>query len=218
MCARFTLTRPDLSGVARLLGAEVDPADVAAWRPRYNVAPSQQAFVARAGGRRPRLQPARFGFPGRQGQLVVNARFETAGRLPMFRQAFREGRCVVPSDGFYEWRRVGGRRLPLWYHRPDGGLVLMAGLVRSAADGQLEFVILTAPANGEVRGVHDRMPALLSPEEAAAWLARPELALLRPAPEGGLVARPVSPRANSVANDDPDCLAPPPSPRQLGLF
>lgn len=218
MCARFTLTRPDLSGVARLLGADVDPADAAAHRPRYNVAPSQEAFVARADGGRTRLQPARFGFPGRQGQFVVNARSETAGRLPMFRQAFREGRCVVPSDGFYEWRGAAGKRQPLWYHRPDGGLVLMAGLARTAEDGRLEFVILTTPANGEVRDVHDRMPALLSPEEASAWLARPEPALLRPAPEGGLLARPVSPRVNSVANDDADCLASPPQPRQLRLL
>lgn len=218
MCARFTLTRPDLSGVARLLGAELDPSEAALHRPRYNVAPSQVAFVVRAGGGRTRLQPARFGFPGRQGQLVVNARAETAGRLPMFREAFQEGRCVVPSDGFFEWRGAAGKRQPLWYHRPDGGLVLMAGLARSAADGQLEFVILTTPANGEVRGVHDRMPALLSPEEAAVWLAQPEPALLRPAPEGGLAARPVSQRVNSVANDDAACLAPAPPPHQLGLL
>lgn len=215
MCARFTLTRPDLSGVARLLGAELDPADAAAHRPRYNVAPSQQAFVARTVAGRTRLEPARFGFPGQEGQLVVNARSETAASLPMFREAFEEGRCVVASDGFYEWRTAGGGRQPLWYHRPDGGLVLMAGLARSGADGQLEFVILTTDANGEVREVHDRMPALLSPGEAAEWLARPETALLRPAPEGGLAVRPVSPRVNSAANDDPDCLA---SPRQLDLL
>jgi putative SOS response-associated peptidase YedK len=218
MCARFTLTRPDLSGVARLLGAELDPNDAAAWCPRYNVAPGQQAFVARAAGGRVRLAPARFGFAGRKGRLVANARSETAGRLPMFRQPLREGRCVVPSDGFFEWQGGGGRRFPLWYHRPDGDLVLMAGLVRPAPDGGLEFVILTTPPNEEVRGVHDRMPALLSSEEAVAWLAGPEPAPLRPAAEGGLEARPVSPRVNSVANDDPDCLAPPPSPRQLGLL
>ena len=217
MCGRFTLTRQDLRELAEELGADLDPALVPLYRARFNAAPGDRHPVLRLDAGRRLLVAARFGFEGPKGSTLINARSETAARLPTFRVAFREGRCVVPTDGFYEWQGPKGARRPLWYHRPAKDLVLMAGLVRQAPSG-LEFVILTTPANEAIRAVHDRMPAILSREEAAAWLDHPDAALLRPAPEDWLAARPVSQRVNAVANDDPGLLEPVEGARQLTLL
>jgi len=216
MCGRFTLTEGDVERLARELSAEVDRLRTMPWRPRYNLAPSDPAWIVRLEGGRRLLLPARFGLPGRDG-VLVNARAETAARLPTFRRAWEEGRCLVPADGFFEWRGPRGARQPLWLHPPGGGLILLAGLCQERAGG-LCFAILTTEPNGLVRPIHDRMPALLTRAQGEAWLARPDPGLLGPAPEGALVATPVSPRVNAVENDDPDCLAPAPEPGQGSLF
>jgi putative SOS response-associated peptidase YedK len=207
MCGRFTLTVADVESLARELGAELDRVRAAPYRPRYNAAPSDLHWVVRLRDGRRRLSPARFGFPRPGKPPLINARSETADSLPSFRDAFRGGRCLVPVDGFYEWLEEGGRKRPRWLHRPGGGLLLLAGLCRER-EGVLAFAILTTEANRTVRGLHGRMPAILSPGDAAAWLERPDPGLLVPAPEGWLEARPVSPRVNSVSNDDPACLEP----------
>lgn len=216
MCGRFTLTEGSVERLARELAAEVERVRAAEWRPRYNLAPSDQAWIVRLVGGRRLLLPARFGFPGRDG-VLPNARAETAARLPTFRKAWQEGRCIVPADGFFEWRGPRGARQPLWIHPPGGGLILMAGLCQEGADG-LSFTVLTTDPNALVAPIHDRMPVILAREAADAWLARPDPSLLVPAPEGALVATAVSPRVNSVAFDDPECLAPAPEPEQGSLF
>jgi putative SOS response-associated peptidase YedK len=217
MCGRFTLTVADVESLARELGAELDRARAPPYRPRYNAAPTDLHWVVRLQAGRRLLLPARFGFARAGRPPIVNARSETAGRLPAFREAFREGRCLVPVDGFFEWVTEDRRTRPRWLHRSGGGLLLLAGLCREGG-GELAFVILTTEANPTVRGLHGRMPAILSPEGAAAWLARPDPELLAPAPEGWLESRPVSLRVNSVANDDPGCLGPPEAPRQGRLL
>jgi putative SOS response-associated peptidase YedK len=179
------------------------------------VAPTDLHFVLRLDGEQRRLQPAHWGFPPSvQGRgPLINARAESAAFKDAFRAAYVGGRCVVPADGFFEWKTTAEGRKPLWFHRPDGRLLLMAGLWEAG-----RFVVLTTGPNDLVREVHDRMPALLTPEEANAWLASPSQKLLHPAAEGMLEATPVSDRVNSVRNDDPECLAPPrPGPRQLSL-
>lgn len=252
MCGRMTLTRRELVEIADELGAlfEVSgtlggppnpPAtelrrassppphaiqpETTVWRARYNVAPTDAHPVLRADGGRRRLELARWGVVGgpRQ-QLLINARSESARGRPAFREALARRRCVIPADGFFEWKKDGERRQPLWFHRPDGKLLLFAGLWEPApadGDGRPRFVVLTTAPNALVRDVHDRMPAILTLDEALAWLAAPSLELLRPAPEGLLAARPVSSRVNSVRNDDPACLDPPPpvpAASQLALF
>ena len=214
MCGRFTLTTADVAALAREWAAEVDAAVAAAWRPRYNVAPGDAHLLLRdAGGRR--LERASFGIPGRGGRLHLNARVETAATRPAFRDAWRARRAAVPADGFFEWEGPGGARQPIWFHRPDARPLLLAALfdegpVRPA------FAIVTTAATGAVRAVHDRMPLLLADDALAAWLAGGP----PPPPAHGraLAARPVSPRANAVANDDPACLAPRAPQRQLRLL
>jgi putative SOS response-associated peptidase YedK len=245
MCGRMSLTRRELTELADELGSIFDPtaAPSVVWRPRYNVAPTDPHPVMRADGGR-KVAMGHWGFRGGPKQaLLINARSETIRARPAFRDAFARRRCVVPADGFYEWRKTegaagGAARRPLWFHRPDGQLLLFAGLweppapILTEADAQARgrglprFVVLTTTPNALLAEVHDRMPAIFTTlEEAAAWLAAPSLELLRPAPEGFLAARPVSARVNSVRNDDPACLEPEPEPsgasgpaRQLSLF
>jgi putative SOS response-associated peptidase YedK len=211
----MTLTKRELAEIADELAAVFDPEDAESYRPRYNVAPTDLHFVLRTADGRRRLEPGHWGLtptvPGR-GPLI-NARAESAPFKEPFRSAYRGGRCVVPADGFYEWRTSPEGRQPLWFHGADGKLLLMAGLWVGG-----RFAVLTTAPNRLVREVHDRMPALLTPDEATAWLAAPSQQLLHPAAEGMLVAQEVSTRVNSVRNDDPECLAPaPPGPRQLSL-
>ena len=120
----------------------------------------------------------------------------------------------MPADGFYEWQGGRAERRPLWFHDPTGKHLTFAGLA-AERHGSLAFVILTTAANDLVRPVHDRMPALLSPDAAEAWLARGEASLLVPAPNDSLVAREVSSRVNAVANDGPELLDPRAPQRQL---
>jgi putative SOS response-associated peptidase YedK len=135
----------------------------------------------------------------------------------MFRDAYARRRCVIPSDGFYEWRREGKERVPFWFHRDDGRPLLFAGLYESwrprADEWERTFTIVTTRANELVSQLHDRMPVVLEGEAADRWMFRTtpsgELpGLLEPAREGLLVMTPVSQRVNSVANDDPSLMEP----------
>lgn len=242
----MTLSLGDLSEAAAELGALLDAGWVTrGFRARYNVAPTDvhPVMVLRQtvpDGPRT-LVPATWGFPADGNRpAMINARSETAPFRASFRQAFADRRCVVVSDGFLEWKRdpadAAARRRPMWFHRADGGLLLLAGLYddqnaqqQATAGGEgddgalLRFTVLTTGPNALVAPVHDRMPAVLPTEAAvSAWLARPDRALLRPAPDGLLIATPVSSRVNSVKNDDPACLGPaeaePPPRAQLALF
>jgi putative SOS response-associated peptidase YedK len=213
MCGRFTLTERDLVRLARALGAAVDPGLAAAWRPRFNVAPGQQALLVRdAGGLR--LAPARFGLGGGDGPLRFNARVETAAERRAFRSAWATRRCVVPADGFYEWEGSARARRPIWFHDPGRRPLLFAALFDDEG-GQLSFSILTTPSSGPVAALHDRMPVLVPAGGLRAWLAGGDPP--PPAPEDALAGAPASPRVNAVANDDEGCLEPP-RERQLELL
>jgi putative SOS response-associated peptidase YedK len=197
MCGRMSLSKPDWEAVRALLEAEPDADEAAAFRPRYNVAPTQPHPILRRDGERRRLGRATWGFTVDK-RTLINARGESLGARPLFSGA---GRCVVPADGFFEWQ---GEQ-PYWFHAPDGALLLFAGLWQRAPDGP-RFVVITTAANARVAPVHDRMPALLLPSCVGEWLARPALELIAPAPVDALVATPVSPRVSSAANDEPSLL------------
>lgn len=161
------------------------------------------------------------------GNRLINARSETAHRKPAFREAFRGGRCLVPADGFFEWKKTPHGRLPVWVHAEGEGLLTLAGLSDrwESPEGEVleSFTILTTDASDLLRPVHDRMPVVLRPEARAAWLdpATPPdeaRALLGPLEEG-LALREVSRRVNSPEHDDPECLGPPDPPgADLPLF
>lgn len=226
VCGRYTLTLP-LDELVEVFDA---PAVDFEWLPRFNIAPTQEAPVVVEGSDGRRLGPVRWGLvphwaddPSIGGRMI-NARSETVHRKPAFRDAFRERRCLVPADGFYEWREVGGRKQPHWIHRPDRRPFAFAGLwerwwpPRSEADERAEalhtFTILTTDATPELRPIHPRMPVLLPEEAWDRWLARDAdpgglLALLTPW-AGDLREHEVSMRVNRPQNDDPTLIDPTP--------
>ena len=118
----------------------------------------------------------------------------------MFRDAFVDGRCLVPADGFLEWRKEGRVNQPYLFRRTDGELFVMAGLWQ---DGR--YVVLTRDSEGAVADIHDRMPVLLEGADAQQWLTQGTLA-----DPPNLTRTAVSPRINRTENDDPSCLAPVP--------
>lgn len=219
MCGRASLTTPDWETIRAILDAAPDEEEAAAWRPRYNVAPTQSHPILRLQGSQRRLARATWGLPPVENRPLINARAESLAERPTFRQALAERRCVVPVDGFFEWDGAQ----PYWLHRPDGGLLLLAGLWEEGApdaDGlaRPRFVVITTAPNRLVAPVHDRMPAILPPGCLADWLTRPAVEHLAPAPDDALVATPVSPRVNSARNDDARLLDPVRPRTQLSLF
>jgi putative SOS response-associated peptidase YedK len=224
MCGRYSLTTP-VDVLRRLFGF----AELPNLAPRYNVAPTQMAPVIRpSGGGGRRLDLLRWGLvPGwardeKIGSRLINARGETVATLPSFRAAFRSRRCLVPVDGFYEWRREGARKQPYHIALADGGPFAFAGLWERHEGGAAPldtFTIVTTAANELLRPLHDRMPVILEPADAETWLGGTPVAaaaLIRPFPAERLVLRAVSPRVNSPRYDDPACLAPAEAdPRQM---
>jgi putative SOS response-associated peptidase YedK len=223
MCGRYTLSYVDLARVASAVGCLVDPDVAASYRPRYNIAPSSTAIIARPqDATSPVLVQAHWGLE-MYARLVFNVRAETAGRR--FGPALTHRRCIVPADGFYEWAGERTDRRPIWFHHPDGEVLLMAGIFDMGAETRPRFAILTVDATPPVSEIHSRMPLLFSPQSARRWLDR--LPDGQPASdEVPLVGVGVSRRVNAVANDDATCLEPeaatataPPAERgQMRLF
>ncbi len=175
MCGRFMLAAPP-EEVRRLFEYEDRPNFPA----RDDIRPTEPiAVVVLSEGRR-RFRLVRWGFwpswvkDPSAFSLLINARAETAAEKPSFRGAMRHGRCLVPATGFVEWRRDGNRRTPFRVVPRDGGLVAFAGLAEtwSSPDGSEvdTAAILTVDANATVGAIHDRMPAVIAPEDFAAWL------------------------------------------------
>jgi putative SOS response-associated peptidase YedK len=200
--------------------------DAEDWVPRYNVAPTQPALVIRQHPKEPRrvLTLMRWGLiplwsKDTSGAAAkINARSETAATLPVFRDAMKSRRCIVPADGFYEWRRTGGQKQPFCFEVQDGELFAFAGLWERWKNPEGEWVksfsILTTTPNVVTSTVHDRMPVILDRADYDLWLdpaitnAEAVIDLLKPYPADQMRSYPVGPRVNNVANDDPECSTP----------
>jgi putative SOS response-associated peptidase YedK len=207
------------------------------WSPRYNIAPTQPVPIIRQHPKEPRreLSLAPWGLipwwakDGSSAARMINARSETAATLPAFRDALESRRCIIPADGFYEWKRTGKEKQPFCFEVNDGELFAFAGLWdrwKDAAGKVLETCsILTTTPNAVASAVHDRMPVILSPDAYDVWLdpgftdvvAASEL--LKPYDARLMRSYPVCARVNSVANDGAECCEPvafeAPSQRQL---
>lgn len=219
MCGRFLLIAP-AEALRRRFGAAGSP-NLAA---RYNIAPTQSTAVVRVtpdGGRE--LASLRWGLipswakDAMTGAGLINARADTLAVKPSFRAAYRQRRCLVPADGFYEWQVPAsgkGPKQPFLIARADRATFAFAGLWEQWRDRSQtieSFAIVTTDANAALKAIHHRMPAILEPSDCAAWLDpenRRAGELLRPAPDAALIATPISTRVNSVANDDPGIVEP----------
>ena len=231
MCGRFS----QFSSVQDLVSTfSVDESLVAAdeVRPRWNVTPTQQALVIaepgddgvrRLGQMRWGLVPAWAKDP-KIGSRMINARVETIATKNSFRSAFRRRRCLVPVDGFYEWRsQVGpdGKKapsIPFHIHAQDHTPLALAGLWEQWQDADdialHTFTIITCTPNTAMATVHDRMPAIIDPADWDRWLAtdafdpKAHQAMLVPAPDDLLVLDEVATLVNSPRNEGPDLIEP----------
>jgi putative SOS response-associated peptidase YedK len=193
--------------------------------PRYNVAPTQPVAAVRRVDGALRCEALRWGLvvprPGRPpepGTGHVNARAETVATLPAFRDAVRSRRCLVPVDGFYEWRNDGQVAVPFYFERADGGPLAMAGLWASHLDekGSLmaTLCLVTTSPNRDMSPIHGRMPVLLTEADWQTWLAESPLdattlaRLTRPSPDGSLRLHRVGAEVNRAATDHPGLIAP----------
>jgi putative SOS response-associated peptidase YedK len=238
MCGRYALTSPP-ELIATLFGITL----LGQIRARYNIAPGQAAPVVRraASGSARSLDLLWWGLvphwakDEKIGTQTINARAETADVRPAFRSAFRHRRCLVPADGFFEWKQVSPKKKqPYFIRRKDAAPLAYAGLWeqwRRPDDPEREeietYTILTVPANDLLRPLHERMPAILGPEDFDRWLdpdlSDPETVkpLLRTFPADMLESYPVSTFVNRPANDGPRCVeraAPESDTEDAGLF
>ena len=224
MCGRFTLTEDNREWVAERLGVPVDELVEDTYRPRWNIAPTDQHWIVRMQHEDREALPAKWGLvqfgskDAKRAATQINARAETLDSRPAFRNAWRKSRrCVVPADGFFEWTGDKKDRQPIWFHRPDRELIFFAGLYESwqpTPDAwQRTFTIITTTPNALLEPIHDRMPVIIPADRVDDWLFEGNesdnvAGLLVPAADDYLIATAVSQRVNSVKNDDPACLAP----------
>ena len=233
MCGRFGLmaTWQEMAAMYSLIGPPHD--SMPAMVPRYNIAPTQPVLAMRESGRGNReatffrwgLVPS-WARDIEIGARTINARAETVAEKPSFRAAFRRRRCLIPVSGFYEWQaRADGLgenrpKQPFWIAMADGAPFSFAGLweIWQSPDGdELQTcTIVTTVACESLRPVHHRMPVIVAPQDHDSWLTvspdgdeadtRAAAALMRPYPDGALVATPVGRLANNVRNDGPDLI------------
>ena len=217
MCGRFTFDIPP-ELLVEIFGLAVVP-EIA---PNYNIAPTQMAPVVRQVSDHNVISLMKWGLvpPWAKdpaiGSQMINARAETVAEKPSFRHAIRYRRGIVPAGGFFEWRREGKSKTPLYIHRKDGRPLGLAGIWEEwkAPGGSLldTFSLLTTTANKLVAQFHDRMPVILSLEDYPTWLNKhvtdPDQLkpLYQPFPAELLEAYPVSDLVNSPRNNGPEII------------
>lgn len=217
MCGRFVSASPP-DEIARYFDAQ--PPEGSALEPSYNVAPSNDVYAVLEDGGVRKVEALHWGLipfwakDPSTGNKMINARAETLATKNAYRRAFKKRRCIIPADGFYEWKKVAGqkRKQPMYIHRPDGEPLAFAGLWevwRNPDDKDEELhscTIITGQPNEKVAEVHDRMPVILPPSAWTEWLDPGEGdldtlgRLLVPAPASLVEIRPVSTEVNNVRN------------------
>ena len=220
MCGRFVLRAS-----TQQLQTLFDLAEAPPIAPRYNIAPTQPVLAVRAnphGGLREAtyLNWGLIPFWAKDpkiGSRMINARAETAAQKPSFRAAFKYRRCIVPADGFYEWKKEKDGKQPFLIGMESGDVFGIAGLWEHwEQDGSVieSCTLLTSEANAWMAPLHHRMPVILEPQDYDEWLdpsvqkADPLLHLVRPFSGAAMRAFAVSKVVNNARNDQPECVEP----------
>jgi putative SOS response-associated peptidase YedK len=214
MCGRYTLAQTgQLPMVFEISEIRIPP--------RFNIAPTQEVPVVRLSREKGRyLDSLKWGLvphwskDSSVGARMINARSETVEKKPSFRDAFRQRRCLVPADGFFEWKKAPGGKQPYFIGMSDRSLFAFAGLWEyfARAGEELEtFTILTCEPNALLSQIHDRMPVILARQSYGRWLdpdtdAKILHSLLAPYPAEEMTTYPVSKLVNSPRNDVPACI------------
>jgi putative SOS response-associated peptidase YedK len=219
MCGRYLITSSP-EAIRALFRYREEPV----FPPRYNLAPTQPVPIVHLDNGVRSLALVRWGFipawvkDPHTFSLLINARGESIGEKPAFRNAMRRRRCLFPADGFYEWKSETGRRRPFCVRPRDGRPVAFAGLWETWTGPNGEELdtacIVTTAANRALAPIHDRMPVVIAPEAFDLWLdcarvdAETAAALIAPAPENLFEADEISTAVNRTANDFPEVTAP----------
>ncbi|HTT20042.1 MAG TPA: SOS response-associated peptidase [Candidatus Sulfotelmatobacter sp.] len=222
MCGRYRLSRRKQIIEEQF---DCDPWDDD-WSPRYNIAPTQPVPVIRQHPKEPVRQISTMGWglvphwakDASGAASTINARSETASVKPAFRDPLRFRRCLIPSDGFYEWKKTGTFKQPFCFEVKDGELFAFAGLWDRWKNAERQWIktcsILTTTPNAVTSAVHDRMPVILDPDRYDLWLdpgmqnVEAISELLKPYDARLMRCYPVSSRVNHVAKDDVECSRP----------
>lgn len=217
MCGRFLFTSPP-----QAVGAEFDVVVRENFPPRWNVAPTQPIAIVRMSDAHAReFALARWGFIPSWAKKdyfekvgtrpLINARGETVAEKPTFRSAFKRRRCLIPADGFYEWRTENGARQPYLIRPDEGGLFAFAGLWETAVDpdgGEIDTAaIITTEAGPDITPLHNREPVIIAKKDFDLWLDEDERRagearlLIKAPPKGFWTYHRVSKAVNNARNE-----------------
>ena len=216
MCGRFTQSQPAIKYAHAL-----DPSwelSAIELKPTWNLAPSRQALVFHDSDVGHRAELFHWGFfpswADQKAQKPNNARVETAATKPYFRKAWKTGRCLIPADGWYEWKEGTKVKQPYFLHRADDQPMLMAGLYETNTHANItSFSILTTEADNALLEVHDRKPVVLTAEAGIQWirrdLAADEIAAIAKNPLSAeyFTWHTVSTNVNNTRNDGEELLS-----------
>jgi putative SOS response-associated peptidase YedK len=220
MCGRFTLHTPE-ARIREVFHLEhTEPLGLA---PRFNIAPSQDIPIIRESESGLEMVLAKWGLvPGwskepKTRYSTINARIESVAEKPTYRAPFKHRRCLIPADGFYEWKLVNGHKIPHHIRMRDGGIFAFAGLWDQwKGEGETldSCSIIVMPSNEVMKPLHDRMPTIIAPAHYDLWPdpritdKQEIMQYLNSAPSGQLKAYPVSPWVNAPKHDDERCIQP----------
>lgn len=219
VCGRFVLYTP-----ARDLAKQFDCGEYPEIAPRYNISPTQVIHIVRnmedSSGRV--MKPVKWGLipswakDESIGSSLINARAETVAVKPAFRRAFKAGRCLIPANGYYEWKKDGRKRRPFYFRGNAGEVLAFAGICEKwkTPDGVIieSAAILTTDSSELSVHIHDRMPVIVSGEDYVLWLdpkADPAAleTLVQKARKYELIGGMVDSRVNKSEYNGPDCIA-----------
>lgn len=218
MCGRFSLHTAE----SRIREAfNLEHTGLLELKPRYNIAPSQDIPVIRKTDTVREMSMARWGLvPGwskesRSKYSTINARIESVAEKPAYRTPFKRQRCLIPADGFYEWKQLDGNKVPHHIRMRDSCVFAFAGLWDrwEASDDIIEScTIIVMPSNEVMQPIHERMPAIIAPAYYDCWLdsgvtdKQEIMQCLTSAPSSQLTAYPVSTWVNSPGNNGERCI------------
>src|ERR1051325_2511720 len=207
MCGRFTLHSRDRIELKGFTALDLP------FEARYNIAPSQKVLAIADFGKGAEGRMLTWGLipswssDGKGG--FINARAETLDEKPSFSESFRLRRCLIPADGFFEWKRTGREKAPFYIYAADETPLMFAGIWdmwRNRGEQLTSCAIITTPSNEMITELHDRMPAILPSEIQETWLDRRTnraelLRMLTPYPASRMKTHPVSRSVNSPDYD-----------------
>ncbi|MGI9320240.1 MAG: SOS response-associated peptidase [Thiogranum sp.] len=221
MCGRYNLIT-DAEALIDFFEIDQVLVEAKGLHPRYNIAPGQSVPIIRNAGQGNELLLARWGLIPHWSRepstkySTINARAETVAEKPSYRDAFKRKRCLIPANGFYEWKSDGDKKTPHHIHAPDNSLLAFAGVWDHwdrQGEGFDSCSIIVTTASRIMQPIHARMPVILNPAQYSTWLNpahynRAQLESMLVPYAGSLETCRISRFVNSPANDGPECVEP----------